>query len=293
MNESVASLPQPKTGPSRWVLTSAFLIGVCAALACSPKKTTFDSLLNQGIVPISSENPYNGANLFLSHEMEQSAYLYDFVRNQGAPQAIELTGNPDDLQAHFFYAGTKQEYLAKPAPRRAGVNDGRQEWIIIGPYAVDREHYRELDQMTDNGGAFEVFGRREFFGKKLARAGEETLRPVFIPTPTPKPVRKKKHSGSPHTVQASQPAPSGPPNFDQQSLAEAKHHAHRNAQGDLEHTVKSATETLQSVTKWYTGSDVNVKAVAEKNGMPADAKLKPGAKVVIPSGVVINPNEMK
>lgn len=293
MNESVTSFPQPKSGPSRWVLTSAFLLGVCAALACSPKKTTFDSLLNQGIVPVSGENPYNGANLFLAKEMEQSAYLYDFVKNQGAPQAIELTGDPDDLQAHLFYSGTMQEYLAKPAPRRTSLNDGRQEWIIIGPYAVDREHYRELDQMTDNGGTFEVHGRREFFGKKLARPGDEALLPVFIPTPTPKPVHKKKHGGRARAVQTPQPTPSGPANFDQQSLAEAKHHAHRNAQGDLEHTVKAPTETLQSITKWYTGSDANVKSVAEKNGMPPDAKLKPGAKVVIPNGVVINPNEMK
>ena len=97
---------------SRWALTAAFLGGVCMALACSPQKTSLDTLRNQGLLPISAENPFMGANVLLGKEMEQSMYLYNFVKDRGAPQAIEITGeDSESMQAHFFYAPSKEEYI--------------------------------------------------------------------------------------------------------------------------------------------------------------------------------------
>ena len=212
---------------SRWALTAAFLGGVCMALACSPQKTSLDTLRNQGLLPISAENPFMGANVLLGKEMEQSMYLYNFVKDRGAPQAIEITGeDSESMQAHFFYAPSKEEYIAKPAPRRAGSNDNRYEWIIIGPFSVDREHYRELEQYSNSGGAFEIFGRREFFGNKPVNVRDDTMLPVFIPTPKPTkaPVHHKKKAAGAAAAPGATPAAiiSGPPNFDQQALAEAK-----------------------------------------------------------------------
>jgi hypothetical protein len=87
-----------------------------------------------------------------------------------------------------------------------------------------------------------------------------------------------------------------PTNFDQQALsekrAEAKNLADRNSDGNVVHTVTAPNETVQSISQWYTKGD-NVKAVAEANGLAADAKLKVGSKVIVPKALVVNPQKMK
>ena len=241
MKETSSNARFERLTSSRWALTAAFLGGVCMALACSPQKTSLDTLRNQGLLPISAENPFMGANVLLGKEMEQSMYLYNFVKDRGAPQAIEITGeDSESMQAHFFYAPSKEEYIAKPAPRRAGANDNRYEWIIIGPFSVDREHYRELEQYSNSGGAFEIFGRREFFGNKPVNVRDDTMLPVFIPTPKPTkaPVRHKRKAAGASAAPGATPAAiiSGPPNFDQQALTEAKENAAKNKEVDVSHT---------------------------------------------------------
>ena len=240
MKETSSNARFERLTSSRWALTAAFLGGVCMALACSPQKTSLDTLRNQGLLPISAENPFMGANVLLGKEMEQSMYLYNFVKDRGAPQAIEITGeDSESMQAHFFYAPSKEEYIAKPAPRRAGANDNRYEWIIIGPFSVDREHYRELEQYSNSGGAFEIFGRREFFGNKPVNVRDDTMLPVFIPTPKPTkaPVRHKRKAAGAAAPGATPAAIiSGPPNFDQQALTEAKENAAKNKEVDVSHT---------------------------------------------------------
>lgn len=39
-------------------------------------------------MPVSEDNPYMGANLFLAKEMEQSVYLYNFMRDKGALRGL-------------------------------------------------------------------------------------------------------------------------------------------------------------------------------------------------------------
>ena len=56
--------------------------------SCYYKITNYPSLVNQGILPVSKEQAYVGANLFLSREMEQSTFLYNFLKKRGAPDAI-------------------------------------------------------------------------------------------------------------------------------------------------------------------------------------------------------------
>ncbi len=286
---------------SRWALTLAFFTGVCLALGCSPRRSQFDYLLNQGIVPVSADNPYLGANLFLGKEMEQSVYLYNFIRDRGSPQAIELTGDEvESAQAHFYYASNKEEYIAKPAPQKTGSNTTRREWIIIGPFSVDKDQYRQLEDYGSAGGTFEVFGRKEFFGNRPISSHNEMMLPVFIPTPKPirAPVKHHHASTSAPEKQPSTkaPIPSSPTNFDQQVLlekqSEAKNLAERSADGNVVHTVASANETLSSIAQWYTKGD-NVKAVADLNALPVDAKLKVGAKILVPKALVVNSKKMK
>lgn len=236
-----------------------------------------------------------GPNLFLAKEMEQSVYLYNFMRDKGAPQGIELKGSSDDdVEAHFYYSSTPEEYVAKPAPRqKSRIKDTRREWIIIGPFAVERENYNTVQQLEKtSGGAFEIFGKREFLGTGPARGSGEELKPVFIPTPVPtkRPVPRRPaiQSSSPSTEVAK-----GPLNSDQQALREAKDLAPRDSQGDVVHTVTSKTETLQSIAQWYTSQGGNAKDIAAKNALPLDAKLNPGSKIIVPKSLVTNPKQMK
>jgi len=269
---------------------------IALSVACAPRRSQFESLMNKGIVPVSSENPFNGSNHFLAKEMEQSVYLYNFLKEKGSPQAIELRGtNPQDPEAHLFYADSNEEYVAQPAPRRSRVKDAPREWIIIGPFEIDRHHYNDVQQLKNNTyGVFEIFGRREVLGEEAPHGESATLQPVFIPTPKPRPVVHKKSPKTEHNASEETLAvPAVPLNFDQEALKEAKENSERDAKGDLVHTVKSKSETLQSIAQWYTSSSANAKEVAEKNALPLDAKLNPGAKVIIPSKIVVNPKRMK
>ncbi len=238
-----------------------------------------------------------GANLFLAREMEQSVYLYNFMRERGAPQGIELKGDSeDDVEAHFYYTSGPEEYLAKPAPRpRFNRNkDTRREWIIIGPFAVDKERYREIQQLqSTGGGAFELFGRREFLGQHSNPGTQVALRPVFVPTPIPPKRHAPKKRTEVDTSGASSLNSKEPLNFDQQALKEAKDMAPRDGQGNIIHTVNSKTETMQSIAQWYTSKSTTAAEVAKKNGLPEDAKLSAGAKIIIPKGLVTNSKRMK
>ena len=274
-------------------------VTLSCVVACSPR-SAFSPLLNSGVMPVSEDNPFMGANLFLAHQMEQSVYLYNFMKDKGAPQGLELKGDSeDDVEAHLYYTSGPEEYIAKPAPQKksfARNKDNRREWIIIGPFAIDREHYKTVELLEKtSGGAFEIFGRREFLGKSPARGSDETLRPVFIPTPVPTKaaVKHKKPSGEGHGVTAEVSNPKGPLNFDQQALKESLEMAPRDNQGDVVHTVIGKTETLQSIAQWYTGKGDNAKDLASKNLLPPDAKLSPGAKVIVPKNLITNPKRMK
>jgi hypothetical protein len=282
---------------TRIIVSLACVGTVALSVACAPRHAQFESLMNKGVVPVSPENPFNGSNLFLAKEMEQSVYLYNFLKEKGSPQAIELKGsNPENPEAHLFYADSNEEYIAQPAPRRSRAKDAPREWIIIGPFEIDRHHYSDVQQLKQNPyGVFEIFGRREVLGKEPPRGESSTLQPVFIPTPKPRPVvHKKTHKAIPTVGVDTQAAiPSNPLNFDQEALKEEKENAERDAKGDLIHTVKSKSETLQSIAQWYTSSSANAKEVADKNALPLDAKLNPGAKVIIPSKIVVNPKRMK
>jgi hypothetical protein len=265
------------------------------AIACSSNTPHITPLLNQGIIPVSTDNPYVGSNLFLGKEMETSTYLHNFLRQRGAPQAIELRGSSDtSAEARLYYAGRREYYIATPSLDKTTKI---REWIIRGPYAVERENFKQVSLLpAADRAVFEIFGRKEVIGQEAIALERRYIAPAFVPTPTPVPTRrpqpKKKPSGEAGAAQAT-PTPSAPMNFDQRALLEAKEFAERAPNGDVIHTVKSPTETMTSISNWYSGSSNNTKKISEKNNMPEDAKLTPGTKVFVPAEIVTNPKTMK
>lgn len=204
-------------------LVAAILLGI----GCATSNSAFTSLVNQGIVPVSSDNPFVGANLYLAKEMEDSLYLYSFLKSRGAPRAIELRGasqTPDQLS--LYYSKTNEVYHATLQLDRISRT---KEWIIRGPYAVERDSYRPLSQLgPETSGVFEIFGRREILGGPVRAAESRVIAPAFVPTPapTPRPHRRKAVVRKHTAVEATGTAlPSNPSNLDQEALLEASKRA--------------------------------------------------------------------
>lgn len=152
--------------------------------------------------------------------MEESDYLYNFLKEKGAPQAIELLGSSEQsAELQLFYSGKQEVYHATPQ-----FNDqlGAKEWIVRGPYIVERTAYRQIaDIPAGRGGIFEIFGRREVLGGELRAAQTRVIAPAFVPTPKPVARRVKNTRGSGAEGGASTTTTS-PSNFDQQAIAETR-----------------------------------------------------------------------
>jgi hypothetical protein len=288
----------PKTLGLAAVCSVTLLLSFQGCVNNSP----FASLRNEGVVPISANNPFVGGNLFLAREMEHSTYLYNFIKQRGAPQGIELMGDNDNsVEVKMLYAAQREVYFARPYLQKQGEQFHR-EWIIRGPYAVDRIDYRAVTSLpTEESAVFEMFGRMETFGRDSSVPVKSVILPAFVPTPlpTPRPKPKKpKVDAATAAAAAAGPTPtptpeSGPMNFDQKALVEARELAERNPNGDVIHNVKNPTETFHTLANWYAGDAEKAKEIADKNGLPIDAKLTPGTKLFVPADIVKNPKEMK
>lgn len=284
-----------------------FAVVILAAVAACSHSGKFSSLVGQGVLALSPENPYFGANLFLSKEMERSEYLYNFCKASGSPAAIELDNSSGEIEIRMFYPQKNAVFVA-----RLSAKEGRegQQWIIRGPYGVDREYARTLRSLSASSNReaiFDLWGKAQRCRNDYDEVEQkrELIVPVFVPTPTPRPtprpiIRRATPSGPTAT-----PEPTGPLNFDQQALlsrkdkdknkeaTESKDTAEKNLLGDVVHTVTAGTQTLDSIAAWYTGSSDNGKVLAEKNGLASDAKLNLGQKIIIPGSMVKNTKTMR
>jgi hypothetical protein len=206
--------------------TWALLVGVFGS-GCSTNSPAFEGLANRGITPISPQSPYVGSNVFLAQEMEQSLFLYNFIQTRGSPQAIQLQGSGEmKSELIMFYSHQREYYSAIP---RIDPSTKGKEWIIRGPFAITREHYPYVAHLSpDEGGVFEVFGRRETYGGPGKAAESRVISPAFIPTPQPTPTPVRRRAKKPSTVTAAESAgPSvavqgTPINLDQEALLEAR-----------------------------------------------------------------------
>lgn len=212
-----------------WHSSRGCICGVVLGLlvaGCASHSSVFYSLTNQGIVPVSADNPHLGANVFLANEMEASSYLYSFMKSRGAPQAIEVLGSSEEsAELRMFYADKNETYRATP---QFNPLDKSKEWIVRGPYGLDRENYHTLSQLKNQrGGAFEIFGRLEVLGGPSVAGTSRVIAPAFVPTPRPIPrpaPRVKKEDGAAAATAGSNtnlPFTGSPSNLDQEALVEA------------------------------------------------------------------------
>lgn len=262
---------------------------------CSTDRHTSPSLANQGILSLSSSNAYLGSNLFLAQQAEYSPILYKFLKARGGPVALELIDQSFSSPRLLLYYPREREVYAADLEKQKD----RLEWIVRGPFAIHRSDFSQLTRMESSFNAeplFVINGKetrfKSFQNIEKARVLTPHM-PIIVPTPTPKPVIKKKPK-TPiiRSSEESQPGVFKPLNSDQQAIQMSKGFAERADNGDVIHNAKGENETVESIAKWYCGDISKGAEIASLNGLKLGDKLAKGARVRVPIKVVKNFKQM-
>ncbi|NLF25695.1 MAG: hypothetical protein GX589_08590 [Deltaproteobacteria bacterium] len=249
-------------------------------------------------MPLSDSDALMGANLFMSKEMEKSSYLYSFIKTRGAPTAIELAqASMGTTRLIMFYAREQEVYTASPTERETG-----RQWVVRGPYQIDWRDNRQIQRVQkamQDEPVFNLWGKTQRFATRHRYQPEKIVQPVLPPLPPPARTRRAptrraapKRPVSAKVVATATPAPTQDPaqfrpsNIDQKALLMAQGFAERAENGDLIHTVKTENQSLDKITKWYTGSDKNVAEVAQFNGTTPEKKIVVGERIHIPLNLI-------
>lgn len=282
----------------RKIFISAVLALICGC-SRSSMRSAYSSLSDQGMLALSTTNPYLASNLFIAQESERSSYLYNFLRSRGAPTAIEiLDANYPRPRVLFFYPAEREVYISEQ-----GKVESKPQWITRGPYPIDWKDYRTLAGLSGSmvGDAVLIINGREerFRFKSPERRQPQAALPLLAPTPAavappkrkPKPAPEKIITAGPEKPTEPPPSISGwkPLNQDQLAIYMSKGFAERADNGDILHMVIGTKETVSAVTKWYTGSITAIKDVAAANAI-ADSDipnpLVPGKKIRVPEALI-------
>ena len=299
--------------------------------SCYYKITNYPSLVNQGILPVSKEQAYVGANLFLSREMEQSTFLYNFLKKRGAPDAIEIVRRSFNNDRFFlYYYDAKEVYVADPKI----LKNNRREWIIKGPRIPNWRDLKNIRNVMDTGKKdtpFLIDGKEMYFSSNVnginrsniiendidSKIVDVSKLPKVPPqrkivrkkyTPQKKVVKKVSTEGKKtQSVETPSVAQSGnddflkdledlttykPINLDKMAIAMSKGYARRDNMGNVVHTVKSYTETLQAISFWYTGNEINAVEIEKFNSLEDASNLKIGQNILIPFRMLKNVKQM-
>ena len=285
---------------SRWLFPLCVLFSAGCA---SQLEQESPGLANKGILPLSSTDAFLGSNVFLAREMEHSTYLHNFIKTKGGPSAIEITEGLDEVpHMIMFYPRLKEVYAAERLGRKV---PGRKfpivDWVIRGPFQIEREDYRALMGMELSIQADPVF----FMGGKQVRFLPDrepppsplqqvvaALPPTPPPTPTPKPKQIEKRVTK-VAEEAGEKLPTEldsknfkPLNSDQMAIFMSKGYAERAENGDIIHTVQRPDETVSLVSRWYTGSDKAVAEIAKMNSVGLKDPLVVGARIRVPLAMI-------
>ena len=299
--------------------------------SCYYKITNYPSLVNQGILPVSKEQAYVGANLFLSREMEQSTFLYNFLKKRGAPDAIEIVRRSFNNDRFFlYYYDAKEVYVADPKI----LKNNRREWIIKGPRIPnwrDLKNIRNVMDTSKKDTPFLIDGKEMYFSSNVnginrsniiendidSKIVDVSKLPKVPPqrkivrkkyTPQKKVVKKvSTEVKKTQSVEAPSVDQSGnedflkdledlttykPINLDKMAIAMSKGYARRDNMGNVVHTVKSYTETLQAISFWYTGNEINAVEIEKFNSLEDASNLKIGQNILIPFRMLKNVKQM-
>ncbi|MCB0354907.1 MAG: LysM peptidoglycan-binding domain-containing protein [Bdellovibrionales bacterium] len=288
-----------KSYRSAIVMRTFMFVALCYLSSCASRIEEFPSLVGQGILALSPSNPYQGANAFVSRELEKSAQLRGFFRTRGAPEAIEVREPRFERpELYLFYPQEQIVYKAE-----LQQSDTVHDWIVLGPYGISRQDYltlRRISRSVKGDPVFLVFGKQLRFPVKREMVVARKIEPVIPlpPTPTPTPEPEIEPEELPKTsepvAEKPKPTPSEfanpafvPRGLDELALMEAQGFARKDFNGDILHIVKSIKENLEDISKWYTGSSENVGQIREINQITSKDPLALGQTIRIPAEFVV------
>lgn len=260
-------------------------------ISCSPWEKGA-SLANKGILPLSTNNPYVAANLFIARECEQSTILYNFLKRRGGPTAMELVENQSVYSRMLlFYAQEREVYAAEPS-----FFADKKEWVIRGPFPLERGDNHTIINLGASSLGEPVF---YLWGKEARFRFDKSDQPkivlnIELPPPTPAPTavpRPKKRTGPVVKVTPEPTIPAGPMNLDQQALQMDTPVVGTDAKGNVIHTVKGS-ETFGAISSWYTGDSANASVIAQFNKLDPLIPPQAGQKISIPKELVKNSKPM-
>ena len=303
------------------------IIILISCFACSMNQSRYMGLLDQGILPLSTDNAFLGANIFLSKEIENDKNLESFFRSHGTPEAIEISKNglfQEQLILYYLKEGSK--YIGS----NITDNNDNQSWIFRGAYKIPWNEGKKIQPLIN---AYEVPALLYVRGKyeRYYKNGEEPKKEVInlvVHTPTTvvkkPPVRKiVRKSPQKRTVITNKPSTTNTvesknnninsSNVNEESalnpldfyklnavlraLLLSKGYAARADNGDIIHIVKDDVETLSAIAKWYAGSEDKVADIAKQNGFDPNTKLSRGNQIRVPFNIIKNdkmmPSEIK
>ena len=305
-----------------------FIIIIATCFACSSNQNRYMGLLDQGILPLSTDNAFLGANIFLSKEIENDRNLESFFRSHGTPEAIEIS--KDGLfqeQLTLFYLKEGSKYVG------SNITDGnnKKHWIFRGAYKIPWNEGKKIQPLLHAykvPALLYVRGQYERYYKNGEEPKKEIINLVLpTPTPVPTPVKKKQPTrkfvrkstiktndkannntnntttnNNNDNAESNSNSTLNPLDFyklnaDQRALLMAKGYAARAENGDIIHIVKDENETLSAIAKWYAGSEGKVTDIAKQNGLDTNTKLYRGNQIRVPLNIIKNdkimPKEFK
>ncbi len=278
-------------------LSAVFLAALF--VACAPKKIEpFSSLENKGLLALSSTNPYLGANLYIAKEAERSPLFRAFLEGRGGPTAMAINrpsrGAPE---MEMYFAKNGERYTAY----LENTHDS-YEWIVSGPFPMDREEARELSRLeatTFGEPVFIVFSEKVRFHevgntKRVERIIMPVIPPTPAPTPKPSKVETKQMSEAPKNSSTREEIENfKPANADQEALRTAQGYAKRSPTGDVIHTTQHPAETIDMIARWYTGDAKNAAQLGIDNGFSdVNKAVGMGKTIVIPFKLLTNVKRM-
>lgn len=274
----------------------------------SEPEPNFPGLSNRGLVPLSTANAYVGSNLFLASEMEKSPALLHFIQSRGGPQALRVIERKmRSPELILYYPREDSMYIAELNASRSAYN-----WVVRGPIRIPRHEAKYLtpENLELSGEPLLVVFNQ--FARYESRPPIGFTRPVAVIKPPPaklsekplptKPKVKPKITSTGTKPKSSStasgptiarapietPTPYKPLNFDQMAILMSKGFAERDKNGDVMHTVKGDSETLEAIAAWYSADKSKAGEIATASGIDPAAPLKTGARIRIPLAIVKN-----
>jgi len=245
-------------------IAALFLLSSCTT-GVSNFTPIVQRLKDRGPVPVSPDNPYLAANLLLTKSKEQHSELKGFLDTQGYPPAIKVSSSIfKPLLITLYYPQNSECYIAELADTGSFIN---------GPFSIEEEDSSALSKIRISIPK-NISNTQAPSSKQSTKASQQkvvpkkTIAPLKqeVPTPVPTPDRE---------------APKREENIIAPTTSDEQ--AEISPRGDVVHYVTDASETIQKISRWYTGEESNAEKILRLNNSET---LSVGDAVIIPSYLV-------